>query len=65
MPACAFVCLYVFVIQLGHGGRRESDGERERVEDCCELAPLCFSNVKIKIPNGVETVTLFPQEQEA
>lgn len=43
--------------------------EREREREECRIVVnrdlACFSNVKIKIPSGVDTVTLFPWEWAA
>lgn len=60
VASAGFVC--VMQLSYGRGGGERRDGQWRIV---VSWALICFSNVKIKIPIGVETVTLFPREREA
>lgn len=67
VASAVFVC--VSVCDSAQSWRRKRVRESEERERewriVVSLALVCFSNVKIKIPSGVETVTLFPREREA
>lgn len=63
--ASAATHVLVCVIRLSHGGGRERARRESELRIVVSWAPVCFSNVKIKIPSGVEKVTLFPREREA
>lgn len=60
VASAGFVC--VMQLSYGRGGGERRDRQWRIV---VSWALVCFSNVKIKIPIGVETVTLFPREREA